>query len=97
MPLNAGEALQLQRPTLPLAAGSAGTIQRAQLGIDSAGVCLRAESVAGMSRLGVVGGSIFPGRCQQQAQPKNRVRHTYSLGFFLGPGLPRDLEIDSLA
>ena len=61
LPLNASETFQLQGLAFPLATGSAGTIQCAQLGIDSTGVGFRAESVAGRGRFGVIGSSIFPG------------------------------------
>ena len=72
LPLNASETFQLQRLPFPLATGSTGTIQCAQLGIDSTGVRFRPESVAGMCLLRVIGASIFPG--QESARERGQTK-----------------------
>lgn len=59
LPLDAREALQLQRLALPPATRSAGAVQGAQAGIDRAGVGFGAESVAGRGGLGLFGSAIL--------------------------------------
>jgi hypothetical protein len=59
LPLDAREALQLQRLALPSTTWSPGTVQGAQAGIDRAGVGFGAESVAVRGGLGLFGSAVL--------------------------------------
>ena len=80
---------------LPSSTWCTRTVQGSKVGIDSTNVCFWTQLVVDRAGWGwfcaVIDRAIFPGVNVSHAFAFSLNCYTYSLGFFLGPGLPRSL------